>query len=382
MDIQSLYKNILISSVLLSFLDYKIYFRDFRIKMPIHQCDTCGRNYSLKRNLKRHVSEKHSKDYEHWNCVEPDCAKTFIRRTTLTHHLRTVHGYTPIRAGEFSLRALRGDTQANNYYEDISDDDSIFDVINDIQEMRNVGGDGDIPQDVIDLHVDYHQDEIALNCDGGEKDDSIEDGKLVTTDNEESVSLSDGEGRKISVVVCDVHNDGMISDDDIRVDNELVMHDEVVLDCGDADLDGEVNCAIDSPNAANISDNVLNSEDAVSFDGGAIDSVDEAAVSEAQEDESDSQDGFETGDDWEIDSSEHDNSDENGLSDDDGDDGADDGEDAILISSGDEMAVERSEVKTKTQTLVFTFRRKSQYSNGQLISQAVSMEKDYYEHDY
>ena len=346
--------------------------------MPIHQCDTCGRSYSLKRNLTRHVSEKHSKDYEHWNCIEPDCAKTFIRRTTLTHHLRTIHGYTPIRAGEFSLRALRGDTQANNYYEEISDDDSIFDVINDIQEMRNVGGDGDIPQDVIDLHVDYHQDEITLNCDGGEKGHGIEDGKVVTADNEESVLLSDGEGRKISVVVCDVNNDGMISDDDICVDNELVMHDEVVLDY--ADLDGEVNCAIDSPDAANISD-VLNSEDAVSFNGGAIDSVDEAAISEAH-DVSDSQDGFETGDDWEIDSSERDNSDENGLSDDDGDDGADDGEDAILISSGDEMAVERSEVKTKTQTLVLTFRRKSQYANGQLISQAVSMEKDYYEHDY
>ena len=38
----------------------------------------------------------------------------------------------------------------------------------------------------------------------------------------------------------------MISDDDIRVDNELVMHDEVVLDCGDADIDDEVNFAIDS----------------------------------------------------------------------------------------------------------------------------------------
>ena len=211
------------------------------------------------------------------------------------------------------------------------------------------------------------------------KDHSIEDGKLVTADNEESVLLSDGEGRKISVVVCDVHNDGMISDDDICVDNELVMHDEVGLDY--ADLDGEVNCAIDSPDAANISDNVLNSEEAVSFNGGAIDSVDEAAISEAH-DVSDSLDGFETGDDLEIDSSERDNSDENGLSDDDGDDGADDGEDAILISSGDEMAVERSEVKTRTQTLVLTFRRKYQYSNGQLISQAVSMEKDYYEHDH
>ena len=229
-------KNILISSVLLSFLDYKIYFRDFRIKIPLHQCDTCGRSYSLKRNLTRRVYEKHSKDYGHWNCIEPDCAKMSIRRTNLTHHLRTIHGYTPIRTGGFSLRALRGDTQANNYYEDTSDDDSIFDVINDIQEMRNVGGDGDKPHDVIDLLVDYHQDEIALNFDGGEKDDSIEDGKLVTADNGESVSLSDGEGRKISVVVCDVHNDRMISDDDICVDNELVMHDEAVLDCGDSML--------------------------------------------------------------------------------------------------------------------------------------------------
>ena len=173
----------------------------------------------------------------------------------------------------------------------------------------------------------------------------------------------------------------MISDDKIRVDNELVMHDEVVLDCGDADLAGEVNCAIDSSDAANMSNNVLNSEDTVSFNGGAIDLVDKAAVSEAQ-DESDSQDGFETGDDWEIDSSERDNSDENGCSDDNVDDGADNGEDAILIISADEMAVERSEVKTKTHTLVFTFRRKFQYSNGQLISQAVSIEKDYYKHDY
>ena len=74
----------------------------------------------------------------------------------------------------------------------------------------------------------------------------------------------------------------------------------------------------------------------MSFDGCA---VNEAAVSEAIENGSDSQDGFKTGDDWETDFSEHDNSDENGLSDDDGYDGA---EDAILISSGDEMAMERS----------------------------------------
>ena len=350
--------------------------------MPIHHCDTCGRNYTLKRNLRRHVLEKHSKDYEHWNCVEPDCAKTFIRRTTLAYHLRTIHGYTQLRAGEFSLRALRGDVQVNSYYENISDDDSVFDVINDIQEMRNVGVDGDIPLDDIDIPLDYIQDDIVLHCDGEEKDDSMENGEVVKADNEETVTLSDGEGRKISVVVCDVDIDGLISDDDSHVNNELMMHDEAYLDYGDAGIDGEVNCVIDSLDAANLSDKMSNSEDAVSFDGCAVELVDGAAVSEAKEDESDSQDGFETGDDWEIDFSEHDNSNVIELSDDDSNDDADDGEDLILISSGDEMAMEHSEVKTKMQAFILTFRRKSTYSNGQLIGQADSMEQDYYEHDY
>ena len=160
------------------------------------------------------------------------------------------------------------------------------------------------------------------------------------------------------------------------------MHDEVYLDYGNVDIDGEVNCVIDSPDAANLSDKMSNSEDAVSFDGCAVESVDGAAVSEAKEDGSDSQDGFETDDDLEIDFSEHDNSDEIVLSDDDSNVSADDSEDLILISSGDEMAMERSEVKTKMQIFVLTFRRQSQYSNGQLISQADSMEQDYYEPDY
>ena len=168
---------------------------------------------------------------------------------------------------------------------------------------------------------------------------------------------------------------GLISNDDIHVNNELVMHDEVYLDYGDADIDCDVNCVMDCPDAENISDNLLNLEDAVSFDGCV---VNEAAVNEEKEDESDSHDWFETGDDWEIDFSEHDNSDGNGLSDDD----ADDDEDAMQISSGDKIAMERSEVKTKIQAFVLTLRRKSLYSNGQLPCQAVSMVKDYYGYDY
>ena len=148
------------------------------------------------------------------------------------------------------MRILRGDVQANSYYDDISDDDSVFLSLNDIQETRNVGVDGDIPLNVIDFHVDYLQDDIVLHCDGEEKDESTENGEVVRADIAESVTLSYGEGRKNSFVVCDVDNDGLISDDDLHFNNELVMHNEVYLDYGDADIEGEVNCVMDSQYAS------------------------------------------------------------------------------------------------------------------------------------
>ena len=77
----------------------------------------------------------------------------------------------------------------NSYNEDISDDYSVFDIIIDIQEIRNIGGDSDMPQGLINFHLDYHQDDITLGCDGGEKDVSIKDGKLVTADNEKAFHL-------------------------------------------------------------------------------------------------------------------------------------------------------------------------------------------------
>ena len=42
--------------------------------MPVHKCDTCGQSYGYKRNLKRHMNEKHA-DIEHWNCVGVKFAK-------------------------------------------------------------------------------------------------------------------------------------------------------------------------------------------------------------------------------------------------------------------------------------------------------------------
>ena len=126
-----------------------------------------------------------------------------------------------------------------------------------------------------------------MGCDGEGKDDSIEDSELVMADNEESVIMSDDGGRKISIVGCYV-NSYVLIDDDLTVYSEPLMGDEVYLDDCDTDLVGKVNFVMESTDAAN-SDGVLESGNAVSFNGGAFDSVDEvengmAAVGEAQED--------------------------------------------------------------------------------------------------
>lgn len=96
--------------------------------MPSYKCDLCDKTYSYKRNLKRHVREKH-RDIEHWNCVEGECIAKFIRREYLSKHLRVIHGYEKMKAHEAACLAPRGDVESEHYYDDESADDTVFDLI-------------------------------------------------------------------------------------------------------------------------------------------------------------------------------------------------------------------------------------------------------------
>ena len=98
-------------------------------------CETCGNHYRYKRNMKRHKNERHS-DIEHWRCVESNCSRKFIRRSYLSKHLVLNHGYTSLRAKETACRAPRGNIQKSAYYEDISEDDSVFDLYDEIDKIR------------------------------------------------------------------------------------------------------------------------------------------------------------------------------------------------------------------------------------------------------
>jgi len=89
--------------------------------------------------LKRHLKEKHVPNYEYWNCTEKDCKTRFIRREYLSKHLTKVHGIQKKIALQLALRASRGDSQSNrNYYDDISDDDTVFDLIEELGNFSKV----------------------------------------------------------------------------------------------------------------------------------------------------------------------------------------------------------------------------------------------------
>ncbi len=109
----------------------------------MYKCDQCEKSYKYRRNLKRHVTERH-KLKEHWICVISGCDSTFIRRSYLFEHLVRKHCLSRPEAREFAIRATRiKERQQESFYEDISSsDDDIFDIL--AVEGEDKDGDRDV----------------------------------------------------------------------------------------------------------------------------------------------------------------------------------------------------------------------------------------------
>ena len=91
-------------------------------------CESCGRRYSSKGNLTRHIRERHNADLEYYKCDQKHCGNQFIRRSYLRHHLHKVHGFSDIRAKQRSYCAKPEIPSRYDKYNDISDDESLFEV--------------------------------------------------------------------------------------------------------------------------------------------------------------------------------------------------------------------------------------------------------------
>ena len=107
----------------------------------MYVCLLCYKEYKYEKNLKRHLKEKHS-GLESYNCTETGCNGKFIRRDFLYNHICSIHHMEAHTARKKSINATRGDqhnaarSNQQQYYEDISDDDTIFDLIGGLEETE------------------------------------------------------------------------------------------------------------------------------------------------------------------------------------------------------------------------------------------------------
>ncbi|CAC5399319.1 unnamed protein product [Mytilus coruscus] len=102
----------------------------------MYTCLICYKEYKYEKNLIRHIKEHHD-GLESYDCTEDNCSSTFIRRGYLFNHLTTIHGIEEELARCKSLSAERRSSSNNEqYYDDVSKDDTILDLINDAIETE------------------------------------------------------------------------------------------------------------------------------------------------------------------------------------------------------------------------------------------------------
>lgn len=341
----------------------------------MHQCDTCGHLYTLRRNLVRHVKEKHSV-VEYWNCSEFGCSSRFIRRSYLSKHLMRHHGFSRLSASEKAVGAQRGD-RLERYQpelEDVSEDETILDLLVDIEGLQkakpprcddnnNLMDQYVMPNDSVNVNLQDLEDisDSELIC--------AEDNVTNADDNVTTVSLCD------EIPLCD---DGAADVDSSEAETviggdycgSLSGIDDV---CGDDVRAGSSSCVGDAesmmgkddPEDGDYSDGepIVDGNDDDDCDGDG-DGDDEMSVnlvtSENDESDYDELDYYD------------DISDGAGGDDDDDDstDDADSDDDVVLISDGDNdtQTVAVPEIKHVVQSLTLTMRRTKTYSHGNLVN--------------
>ena len=173
-------------------------------------------------------NEKHS-HIGHWKCVETGCFSQFIRRSYLSKHQILSHGYNAFRAREIAVIAQRGDTHKSGYYENISEDDSVFDLIDEIDQIKTNNEqivDFEFEMGYLDnVRIGYVDDDAVIGDDEVFGDDAVTNEKSVIGDDE-------------------VFGDDAVTNDNSVNDDGMVIHDDAVS--GDDAVFGDVKVTTDN----------------------------------------------------------------------------------------------------------------------------------------
>ena len=291
---------------------------------------TCGKEYLYNRNLKRHVKEKHCQS-EYWNCVINGCTSKFIRRSYLAKHLNIFHNYDRVTSRECAINATRGDVRVESqYYEDISEDDSILDLLAEADVMESQESVEDFISNV-ELQEFSSEEEVS--------DEVISGGKV-------DAANSVFEGETEAADKCD-YSEEIYSENAENYPVDIDSVDPVDLD----------------------------SVDPVDTNGTAGDSHESVHESEYDSDKSSVSDNSEKF------------GDNSGFSDYDmeeislcGDipDNVSENDDVIIDSDDDEGTVAIPNKTVLLETFVVTVRKRTRFINGGVTDISVSCEKEYY----
>ena len=306
-------------------------------------------NVICRRGTLRSISMR---NIEYWNCVIKGCTSKFIRRSSLAKHVNIHHGYDKVTAREYAINATRGDQPpVSSYYEDISEDDSILDLI---AEADNIPYDQNFDNcvssfDLNGLHrdeqtqnagykIDYKMDSVADDDTGYNFDDYL--------DVSEEVAISVDEAR-----------DDSTGGDSVSVNSEPKNAEEVAISVDEArdDSTGSDSVSVNSEPKNESSYNWDNSGE----DNDLSDICDDIILEDEPGDcdFSDNDDGH-------------------------GSDTSDTGDsDVILMSNTDEQAVAILDKTVLIQTYVITVRKRIRYINGGVMDTQVQVEREYYQHN-
>ena len=316
----------------------------------------------------------------------------FVRRSYLSKHLMLKHGFNKLDAHSTACQAPRGDIQPEEYYDDVSDDDTILDLIEEMDQEQ---------------YEQHYMDSIS-NFKIPDLNNNDVSTSSVNIRNEEMAS----DKNSFQVIMCDQYSDiSSISNSDQKSDNdkmssELDYFDENVYYSDDSPVVAVNGDEADKLNDGDEADELREGDEADELNEGAeadelregdeADELNEGAEADelregdeadelnegAEADElceGDEADELREGD--EVDElNEGDEADELSEGDEADEFGNSDSEDdIIIIDSDDEYAIVPSNMHQRIQTFVYTIRRDTTYIGGRQIDVKTYAERNYYE---
>lgn len=294
-----------------------------------YRCDTCDRTFTKKRNLKRHINEQHN-DLKYWKCTVEKCSSKFIRRSNLKCHLEKLHKFTKDEARKQSIKAKQFPTNTTSKYSDVSDDDSVLDMVAELDEFVNSY---DFKQASSDEFLDSIMD--AKNVNESEIMNGVTLPDVQKMSNEESKIEMEVDMENVSYMKNKNDDGKELSDTGYTNEFEDVTDEEYIFE------EESVNC------------------------NGFMD-----------ENENDKPDESEKCDQ---------ESDKNVNEDINGEQIMDNEEDGVIVISDDESVncheIDKSELKIKHQVYTFTVTKQLKYLSDELVGTSVTVEQEYFEFD-